>query len=43
MDRLQKLGRELSYEGKDLQDFLAQEKKRERNERAAEREMEKVK
>ena len=26
MDRLQKLGRDLGYEGKDLQDFVAQEK-----------------
>ena len=24
MDRLQKLGRDLGYEGKDLQDFVAQ-------------------
>ena len=43
MDRLQKLGRELGYEGKELQDFVAQENKRERNERAAEREIEKAK
>ena len=43
MDRLQKLGRELGYEGKDLQDFVAQENKRERDERAAEREIEKAK
>ena len=43
MDRLQKLGRELGYEGKELQDFLAQENKRERDERAAEREIEKAK
>ena len=38
MDRLQKLG----YEGKELQDFVAQENKRERDERAAEREIEKA-
>ena len=31
------------YEGKDLQDFVAQENKRERDERAAEREIEKAK
>ena len=43
MDRLQKLGRDLGYEGKDLQDFVAQENKRERDERAAEREIEKAK
>ena len=43
MDRLQKLGRSLSYEGKDLQDFVAQENKRERDERAVEREIEKAK
>ena len=43
MDRLQKLGRELGYEGKELQDFVAQENKRERDERAAEREIEKAK
>ena len=43
MDRLQKLGRDLGYEGKDLQDFVAQENKRERAERAAEREIEKAK
>ena len=43
MDRLQKLGRDLGYEGKDLQDFVAQENKRERDERAAEREIEKRK
>ena len=43
MDRLQKLGRELGYEGKDLQDFVVQEYKRERDERAAERETEKAK
>ena len=42
MDRLQKLGRELGYEGKELQDFVAQENKRERDERAAEREIEKA-
>ena len=41
MDRLQKLGRELGYEGKELQDFVAQENKRERDERAAERDMKK--
>ena len=41
MDRLQKLGRDLGYEGKELQDFVAQENKRERDERAAEREIEK--
>ena len=34
MDRLQKLGRDLGYEGKDLQDFVAQENKGERDERA---------
>ena len=43
MDRLQKLGRDLGYEGKDLQDFVAQENKRERDERASEREIEKRK
>ena len=43
MDRLQKLGRDLGYEGKDLQDFVTQENKRERDERAAEREIEKAK
>ena len=43
MDRLQKLGRELGYEGKELQDFVAQENKQERDERAAEREIEKAK
>ena len=43
MDRLQKLGRDLGYEGKDLQDFVVQENKRERDERAAEREIEKAK
>ena len=43
MDRLQKLGRVLGYEGKDLQDFVGQENKRERDERAAEREIEKAK
>ena len=37
------MGRELGYEGKELQDFVAQENKRERDERAAEREIEKVK
>ena len=41
MDRLQKLGRDLGYEGKELQDFVAQENKRERDERATEREIEK--
>ena len=43
MDRLQKLGRDLGYEVKELQDFIAQENKRERGERAAEREIEKAK
>ena len=43
MDRLQKLGRVLGYEGKELQDFVAQENKRERDERAVEREIEKAK
>ena len=43
MDRLQKFGRESGYEGKELQDFVAQEKKRERDKRDAEREIEKVK
>ena len=43
MDRLQKLGRDLGYEGKDLQDFVTQENKRERDERAVEREIEKAK
>ena len=43
MDRLQKLGRDLGYEGKELQDFVGQENKRERDERAAEREIEKAK
>ena len=43
MDRLQKFGRELGYEGKELQDFIAQENKRERDERAVEREIEKAK
>ena len=43
MYRLQKLGRDLGYEGKDLQDFIAQENKRERDERTAEREIEKAK
>ena len=43
MDRLQKSGRGLGYEGKELQDFVAQENKRERDERAAEREIEKRK
>ena len=43
MDRLQKLGRELGYEEKELQDFVAQENKRERDERAVEREIEKAK
>ena len=33
MDRLQKLGRDLGYEGKDLQNFVALENKRERDER----------
>ena len=33
MDRLQKLGRELGYEEKYLHDFVAQENKRERDER----------
>ena len=42
MDRLQKSGRDLGYEGKDLQDFVAQENKQEREERAAE-EIEKAK
>ena len=42
MDRLQKLGRELGYEGKELQDFVAQENKRELDERATEREIEKA-
>ena len=42
MDRLQKLGRELGYEGKELEDFVAKENKRERVERGAEREIEKV-
>ena len=42
MDRLQKLGRDLGYEGKELQDFVAQENKQERDERAAEREIEHV-
>ena len=40
MDRLQKLGRDLDYEGRDLQDFVVQAIKRERDERAAEREIE---
>ena len=43
MDRLRKLGRDLGYEGMELQDFVAQENKRERDERAAEREIEKAK
>ena len=43
MDRLQKLERELGNEGKDLQDFVAQENKRERDERAAVRDIEKAK
>ena len=43
MDMLHKLGRELGYEGKELQDFVAQENKRETDERAAEREIEKTK
>ena len=43
MDRLQNLGRDLGYKGKDLQDFIAQENERERDERAAEREIEKAK
>ena len=43
MDRLQKLGRELGYKGKELQDFVAQENKRERDERAVEREIAKTK
>ena len=43
MDSLQKLGRDLGYEGKELQDFVAQENKGERDERAAEREIEKAK
>ena len=43
MDRLQKLGRELGYEGKELQDFVTQENRRERDDRAVEREIEKVK
>ena len=43
MDRLQKLVRDLGYEGKDLQDFVAQENKQERDDRAAEREIEKAK
>ena len=37
------MGRDLGYEVKDLQDFIAQENKRERDERAAEREIEKAK
>ena len=40
---IQKLGRELGYEGKDLQDFVAQENKHERDERALERDIEKAK
>ena len=43
IDRLQKFGRELGYEGKELQDFVAQENKRERDEHAAERDIEKGK
>ena len=43
MDKLQKFGRELGYEGKLLQDFVLQKSKRERDERAAERDKEKVK
>ena len=43
MDRLQKLGRDLGYVRKDLQDFVAQENKPERDECAAERELEKAK
>ena len=43
MDRLQKLGRELGYEGKQLLDFVAQENKPERDERAVERDIEKAK
>ena len=43
MDMLQKLGRELGYEGKELQDFVAQENKRKRDKRTAEREIEKAK
>ena len=43
MDRLQKFGRELGYEGKDLQDFVAQENKRETDEPTAERDIEKTK
>ena len=43
MDRLQKLGGDLIYEGEDLQDIVAQENKRERDEFAAERDMEKAK
>ena len=43
MDRVQKLGRDIGYEEKDLQDFVAQENKRERDKRAVEREIEKAK
>ena len=43
MDRFQKFGRDLGYERKDLQDFVAQENKQERDERAAEREIVKAK
>ena len=43
MDKVQKLRRELGYEGKELQDFVAQESKRERDECAAERNIEKAK
>ena len=40
MDKLQKLGRELGYEGKEFQDFVTQESKRGRDESAAERDIE---
>ena len=43
MDKLQKLGRELGYKAKELQDFVVQESKRERDERTVERNIEKAK
>ena len=43
MDRLQKLVGDLGYEGNESQDFVARENKRERDERAVERLIEKAK
>ena len=43
MDKLQKWGREFGWEGKELQDFVAQKSKREKDERPAEIDIEKAK